>query len=487
MALYAFSGFGSCGAGGAAVSEMVVLEHRHHRQATQEKGKIVFSGQTQKSILKALWTKKSPYYIQFYITGRCNLMCRQCNIVETNSRVKEMGLDEIRRVAQNLRRIGAGIVLLTGGEPFIRKDLPEIVDIFVKNKLNVRLQTAGTRFATEEALRACYDAGARDINVSLDSLDFNKFDYINAVPGSAKSAIETIERISKVFRHDSAILSFGTVMSRFNYMEVPAIVEFAKRIGWYVSIVPVHIAHPAMPKGFRSYDNDFSFHEPDWPEMDRMVRHLIEMKRDGFPIFDAEKFLLSSASFLKGNGPTWRHKGVCDSPNLYFAIRPNGAFTTCCDYTLENPPYTYEDSFVQDYLQGHVEDREDVQKIVKNCSGCHYGSYPEVTLSVRDLRAFVERIFLVLESSQGQLADAEVKSDFVAELDKVKALYSKVYPLEQWMDQTLLDRVRRWADAESRQQVLLQDSQRRKEQNRQRGVGPDVIIGPEPIPVAKGI
>lgn len=208
----------------------------------------MFSLQTKKSILKALVTKKSPYYIQYYITGRCNLMCRQCNIVETNSRIPEMDLAHIRRTADNLKKIGAGIVLLTGGEPFIRPDLPDIVDIFVSRGMDVRLQTAGTRFATEEKLRACYDAGARDINVSLDSLDFAKFDYINAVPGSAQNAIETIERISNVFREKSAILSFGTVMSKFNHLEMPAIVEFARRIGWMISIVPVHIAHPATPR-----------------------------------------------------------------------------------------------------------------------------------------------------------------------------------------------------------------------------------------------
>ena len=95
----------------------------------------MFTFNTYKSILKALVTKKSPYYVQFYINGKCNLKCRQCNIVETNSRVTEMSLDEISIAAQNLKKIGGAIVLLTGGEPFMRKDLPQIVEIFTKNSL----------------------------------------------------------------------------------------------------------------------------------------------------------------------------------------------------------------------------------------------------------------------------------------------------------------------------------------------------------------
>jgi molybdenum cofactor biosynthesis enzyme MoaA len=46
-----------------------------------------------------------------------------------------MSLDEISIAAQNLKKIGGAIVLLTGGEPFMRKDLPQIVEIFTKNSL----------------------------------------------------------------------------------------------------------------------------------------------------------------------------------------------------------------------------------------------------------------------------------------------------------------------------------------------------------------
>lgn len=436
----------------------------------------MFSFHTKTSILKALLTKRSPYYIQYYITGRCNLMCRQCNIVETNSRIPEMEIGEIKKTAKNLKKIGAGIVLLSGGEPFIREDLPQIVEIFTQLGLNVRLQTAGTKFATVEKLQACYDAGARDINVSLDSLDFDKFDYINAVPGSAKNAIETIERISKVFRRKSAVLSLGTVLSRFNYREIPAIVEFARRIGWFVSIVPVHITHPALPKGFRSYDNDFLFGESEAELLHQVGQDLIKIKRAGAPIFDSENFIASSMSFLKGEGPTWRKNGICDSPNLYFAIRPNGAFTTCCDYVLTEPPFVYDDNFVELYKNRTIEKRKDVQEIVRSCSGCHYGSYPEVTISVRDLNAFMERTRLVLVSGKNRLVEAQVQSDFLEEIEKVKSSFPDVYPLERWMSPTILKKVKEWKDMELRKEIIKNDQRLRRSQNRLRGAGPDIPI-----------
>lgn len=431
----------------------------------------MFSLQTYKSIARALVTRKSPYYVQFYIIGKCNLKCRQCNIVETNSRLKDMSLDQIKGVAKNLKRIGGGIVLLTGGEPFMHPELPEIVRAFVGEGLNVRLQTAGTKFSSPEKLKACYEAGARDINVSLDSLDFPTFDYINAVPGSARNAIETMESISKIYRKESAILSFGTVLSRFNYREIPSILEFASRIGWYVSLVPVHIAPSDSPRGFRSFDHLFRFEKDQYQDLDRVAEQIIQMKREGYPLFDSERFIRSSISFLKGNGPTWRRKGVCDSPDLYFAIRPNGDFTTCCDYTLSQPPKVYEEDFVQRFNSGEIRASREVREIVESCEGCHYGSYPEVSLSVNDPRVFFERAWMTLRMGRGRLAKAPVQEGFVAELERIKASRPDVYPVSQWQSADIRAVVQGWSDEEKRKEILLKDFAERKAQNRVRGSG----------------
>src|SRR3989338_10677171 len=102
----------------------------------------MFSLTTKFSIIKALVTKNSPFYIQFFINSRCNLKCKMCSIVSSNKEYKEVSLDDIRKIVKNLVKIGAGVVLLTGGEPFLREDLPEIVRIFTESGLNVRLQTS---------------------------------------------------------------------------------------------------------------------------------------------------------------------------------------------------------------------------------------------------------------------------------------------------------------------------------------------------------
>lgn len=362
----------------------------------------MFSWQTKKNIALAYLTKNRPFYVQYYILSRCNLNCRQCNIVEANSDLKEADLPTIRKIAANLRKIGAGVVLLTGGEPFLRRDLPEIVRIMIGEGLNPRLQTAGFT-TTREQLEACAKAGAKDINISLDSLVPEKQEYVNgSIPKSWHRAIEAIVNSNDVFGDPDRICAFGTVLSKFNYMEIPAIIELATFLGWWESLVPVHITTHAHPLNFRSIDSDFRFSFPgDEPLLDSLKATIHAMKRGGANVFDSHAYLDSTFHFLRYNRPNWRKDDVCDSPKLYFAILPNGDFAPCCDHRFQGRLSVAADDFAD--LYHSREFRDAVFPTVQACSGCNYGSYPEVTLAVRDQRAFVSRVATVLFSKRKKL------------------------------------------------------------------------------------
>ena len=53
---------------------------------------------------KSFVFKKSPLYVQFYITARCNLACEQCNIIYSDAKHQEMNIDQINNVAENLKK-----------------------------------------------------------------------------------------------------------------------------------------------------------------------------------------------------------------------------------------------------------------------------------------------------------------------------------------------------------------------------------------------
>lgn len=349
----------------------------------------MFTLRTKYSMAKALITKNSPFYIQFYISKKCHLRCKMCNIVESNKDLNQVSLDKIEMIADNLNKIGAGVILLTGGEPFLHDDIDEIVKIFISKGLNIRLQTAGL-ITRKEKIKKCAELGAKDINVSLDSLDEELSDYINGVKHSWRKAIETISFISQNFPQKDSICALGCVLSPYNIDEIEAVLDFATEIGWWLSVVPVHITDTNSKLNFRGYDEYFKFNNTDFPKIYSLINNLKKKKRDGYLLFDSDDYLDSIYYFITNGRPSWRKNNICDTPNLYFAILPDGRFAPCCDHRLDEIIYVYDRDFPTLYKSKQF--LQKVKEIAKNCQGCNFGSFPEMSLSVRSINTFFERL-----------------------------------------------------------------------------------------------
>lgn len=425
----------------------------------------MFTWRTKLSMVKALTIgKNSPFYIQYYINSRCNLMCKHCNVVESNSDVNEATLEDVEKIAGNLVKVGAGVIVLMGGEPFLRKDYPEMIKIFVKHGLNVRLQTAGMKVATPQILQACVNAGARDINVSLDSLDSSKQDYINSVPGSWDEAIKTIANISQIFPGKGAITSFGTVVSRYNFAEIPSILKLAIRTGWYLSLVPVHITCQEQPLTYRSYDDSFNVRPSEFEELDSVFKTIIDMKKRGYPLFDSIPYLDSALNFMKYKKVTWRRNGVCDSPDLYFKIRPNGDFAVCADHKLPGKQVSLIDpDFPKIYDSKDFRNR--VKLVTEKCKGCQYGSYPEMTLSARSPKAIFERGLLFMKVKKVGIKPYSYE-EIIKIIDELKAESPEVYDKSRKPDCYNNELILQWENPDKRRQMIKEYLERRRKEGR---------------------
>ena len=141
----------------------------------------------------------------------------------------------------------------------------------------------------------------------------------------------------------------------------------------------------------KAFDTSQQFKPDEFEKIDSIIEKVRSMKKEGYLLYDSDQYLDDIKRFTKGEETSWRKKknGVCDSPNLYFALLPNGEFAPCCDHRLQNKYYAYSDSFVNDFKNKII--YKDTFEKVKNCSGCMYGSYPEITISMRYLKPKIER------------------------------------------------------------------------------------------------
>jgi MoaA/NifB/PqqE/SkfB family radical SAM enzyme len=365
-------------------------------------------------------TRDTPAYVQFYVTARCNLACEQCNIIYANADQNECTTDQARAVAENLARIGTSVVLLTGGEPFVRKDIVEIAQAFLENGIHPRLQTNG--LARREQLEALSRLGAHDISISLDSVVPDVQDAINGgFGGSWRRAVETIATVNEIFPEDSfAVL--GCVLAPRNLDHVAGVIRLATAIGWWVSLVPAHQTPVTAPRSFSTFDPALRFTPEQYPRVREVLEEVKSLREAGFNVYDSNEYLDDIYRFVAGEPIRWRERngGVCDSPNLYFAIQPNGNMAPCCDYRLPQAYPVYAPDFPDRFRS--VALREQARAVTGSCSGCMYGSFPEITISARYFIPMFRRAHLFLGghgrrlSRVGPARIEEIARDIAADL-----------------------------------------------------------------------
>lgn len=351
----------------------------------------MFSLASQGSLARSALLQDTPVYVQFYITARCNLTCQQCNIRYANADMRECTLEEIKKIADNFAIMGVAMVLLTGGEPFVRSDLPEIIREFESRGIHVRMQTNG--LATKEAIHKVVEYGGNDISISLDSLHSKTQDSINGgFQRSWNRAIETMSHFSQYLPKKDSFASLGCVIQRDNLLDIEDVIRFGTKISWFTSLVPIHVSDTFHPLGFRTYNQSLKFRPNEFTRVDRVVERVRKMRDEGYLLYDSDQYLDDIKQFVRGKPTKWRGKnnGVCDSPNLYFAVLPNGDFAPCCDWRMPGSIHTYDKNFPKVYHDRIF--RRDVYAITSACDGCMYGSYPEMTISMRFWKAKLQRI-----------------------------------------------------------------------------------------------
>lgn len=345
-------------------------------------------------LASSAFTKSTPAYVQFYVTARCNLACVQCNIIYANADVQEVTTEQCWRIAENLSKIGTSVVLLTGGEPFVRKDLPEICRAFLANGIHPRIQTNG--LATREQLEAVAAAGVRDVSISLDSLDPALQDALNGGhDDSWARALRAISLINEIFPRET-FAALGCVLSPRNLAHVADVIRFGTAIGWWISLVPAHVTTRNAPRNFSTFDASLRFSPDQYVAVKATLENVKRLRGEGYNVYDSDEYIDDIYRFITRQPIRWRRRNdnVCDSPYLYFAVQPNGDMSVCCDYRLPRSYPVQHPDFPSWYHERVM--HEEATAVARTCSGCMYGSFPEISVSARFLTPMLRRARLFL-------------------------------------------------------------------------------------------
>jgi cyclic pyranopterin phosphate synthase len=139
-------------------------------------------------------------YLRISVTDLCNLRCRYC--IPEEGIIKKchsdiLRIEEIEEIVKVSRKLGVNKVRLTGGEPLVRRGIVDLVQKIssIPGINEVALTTNGTLL--KEYAKPLKEAGLKRVNVSLDTLQENKYKYITK-RGNLKTVIEGIKAAKEV-------------------------------------------------------------------------------------------------------------------------------------------------------------------------------------------------------------------------------------------------------------------------------------------------
>ena len=154
------------------------------------------------------------------VTRRCNLRCVHCYAHATESSTKdELSTEEGRTLIDDLSAFGVPVLLFSGGEPLVRKDLPELASYAVSKGMRAVISTNGT-LITPTTAKTLKEIGLSYVGISLDGMeDVN--DRFRGVKGAFAKAIEGIENCK------AAGIKVGLrfTISKANAAEIPGIFD----------------------------------------------------------------------------------------------------------------------------------------------------------------------------------------------------------------------------------------------------------------------
>lgn len=133
-----------------------------------------------------------PFLCNWQVTYRCNFKCSVCSFWrEPHPPAEELTTDQIQQIAERLRPLAPLVISMAGGEPLIRRDLPEIARILSADHY-FTIITNGW-FVTPELASRLYDNGLQDVHVSIDYATAARQDAQRGCEGAFDRAVRALE------------------------------------------------------------------------------------------------------------------------------------------------------------------------------------------------------------------------------------------------------------------------------------------------------
>jgi MoaA/NifB/PqqE/SkfB family radical SAM enzyme len=292
---------------------MLIQIERSGQCSQNSHGKVALStgqrpslGQAVIGGVKNLLTRR-PVLAIFQANLRCNSDCGYCHLPLNEGRY-EMTRDEIRKVFRGLYQDGLRLVFVQGGEPLLRRDLPDILKDIVQIGFRATVITNGTRLTADVVQR--FEALSVSLSVSLDTLDRTKYERIRGADQLPQvlAGLDLLDR----YRPPKFLIC---IVSELNRDDVGDVVRFARERGFLPVVGAYHWDVGLYGK-----------HDPSLMYERRRASMVFEqlLANDEIPPGYLRQYAKDTVSWLRGE-----RLAPCDAGRYSIAIDASGNVSPC--------------------------------------------------------------------------------------------------------------------------------------------------------------
>ena len=264
-----------------------------------------------------LHLKRFPLLVHFEVTMRCNARCPFCDYWKTPAEAKA---HELKSFADAARYFNPFMIIFTGGEPTLRRDLEEIVSAVnaaVRTKY-MSMITHGGMLTVERAL-SLWAAGLNQFSISLDFLD-ERHDEARHIPGLTEKIMRTIPAM-RARGIDS--IRFNTVIKDVNLDQIMPIVWRAKELGIGVAF--------STYTDLKNGNSDHFVRREQLQHLDSVIAELLAFKKHNRGVVvSSDHYLSQVPRYFRGE-----MKGLCFSGMRTIHLSPTGHVRRCPDFPVD--------------------------------------------------------------------------------------------------------------------------------------------------------
>ena len=255
-----------------------------------------------------------PALVSWNLTKKCNLRCPHCYIDAGDKAEEELSTDECMGLIDEMHALGTEMLILTGGEPLLRRDIYDIAQRASEKGIWVVMGTNGV-LVNDHVARKMVECGIKGVGISIDSIDPEKHDRFRGGANAWKYSVRALE----ICRAHGLEVLVQTTLTSENRSELGQLLDFARD-------------HHAWSMNFyflvrTGRGQEMIEMTPE--ETDSALRELVQIQDDYQPMLVRSKCAPQFKQLAYEMGLGGLESGGCMAATEYCRITPEGNVTPC--------------------------------------------------------------------------------------------------------------------------------------------------------------